>query len=206
MRSRTEADLPGRCPRCYLVARYCLCAELPALDNRIEVVVLRHRMESLKSTNTGRIAALALKRCTLLDYEVPGPEIDQAVRDHLDGAWLLFPETAETLDRPVGTPERLVVLDGTWRQARRMVKRLPGVASLPRFSLPLSAGSTAPRLRYSPDPGNVSTLEAIGAALGLLENPSHHEALAALYRTYAERVFAGRGKKLEPPPLVEGVE
>jgi DTW domain-containing protein len=197
MRSRTEADLPGRCPRCYLVQRYCLCAALEPIDNRIEVVLLRHRMEGFKSTNTGRIAALALKRCIVIEYEVPGPEIDERLRPYLEAAWLLFPKADGSAVDPSGVPARLVVVDGTWRQARRMVKRLPEVAALPSFSLPELSPSSAPRLRHSPHPNNVSTMEAIGAALGHLENSAYEAALRSLYASYAERVFKGRGKKLE---------
>ena len=36
MRSRTPADLAGRCPRCYLPTRLCLCPQVPRLDTRTE--------------------------------------------------------------------------------------------------------------------------------------------------------------------------
>ncbi|HVG58233.1 MAG TPA: DTW domain-containing protein, partial [Hyalangium sp.] len=57
MRSRTPADLAGRCPRCYLPTRLCLCAQVPRLDTRTEFLVIRHNKEKEKSTNTARLAA-----------------------------------------------------------------------------------------------------------------------------------------------------
>ena len=83
MRSRTPADLVGRCPRCYLPTRLCLCPELPRLDTRTELILIRHHKEKEKSTNTARIAALALARCQLRAYGSPGEPFDgpAALRD-----------------------------------------------------------------------------------------------------------------------------
>jgi DTW domain-containing protein YfiP len=62
----------------------------------------------------------------------------------------------------------LVVLDATWSQARRMFRKLGGLRGLPILRLP-DAAMPAARLRESPAPGKVSTIEAIARALRLLE-------------------------------------
>jgi len=66
----------GRCPRCYLPTRLCLCAEVPRLDTRTEFLVIRHNKEKEKSTNTARMAALSLSRCRVLTYGAPGQPFD----------------------------------------------------------------------------------------------------------------------------------
>ena len=58
MRSRKIA----RCGGCGLYPQLCVCSSLPALQTRVEVVVLVHRLERFKSTNTGRLATRALAR------------------------------------------------------------------------------------------------------------------------------------------------
>src|SRR5690606_15592540 len=112
-------------PRCWLRTAYCICAEVPKLVTRTEVVVVRHEREAWKSTGTARVALQALERSALVEFGDDPPLADAALRAYTDGAALLFPETGVE-PRPLGAPpRRLIVLDGTWRQTRRMLKKLP---------------------------------------------------------------------------------
>ena len=65
-------------------------------------------------------------------------------------------------------PLLLVVPDGTWRKARKLLHLNPLLAQLPRVTLPEGAVSRY-RLRKAPGPGALSTLEAIVQALEILE-------------------------------------
>ncbi len=49
-----------RCPRCLLQQRVCLCAEIPTVATQTRVVIVRHHTEQHRSSNTGRLAHLAL--------------------------------------------------------------------------------------------------------------------------------------------------
>ena len=64
----------------------------------------------------------------------------------------------------------LVVPDGTWRKARKLLHLNPLLAQLPRVTLPEGAVSRY-RLRKAPGPGALSTLEAIVQALEIIEAP-----------------------------------
>ena len=75
-------------------------------------------------------------------------------------------------------PITLVVPDGTWSQAVRARRRIPGLADIPCAALPPGLVSTY-RLRHDPRAGRVSTLEAIAHALGVLEGPAHRRGAAA---------------------------
>ena len=192
MRSRTLVDLPGRCPRCWLREGFCICAEVPKLQLRTEVVLVRHEREAWKSTGTARVALQALERSRLLEYGEDGATTDEALRPLADGAALLFPETGVAPAPLPEPPRRLIVLDGTWRQTRRMLKKLPSLAAVPRLVLPEK--TTAPlRLRESDDPLGRSTLEAIADALDVLEGPAASAPLHALHALFVERVFKARG-------------
>jgi len=192
MRSRTPEDLAGRCPRCFLPTSLCLCAEVPCVPTRTELLIIRHHKETLKSTNTARMAALALPRCRILTYGAPGlPPFDVSVLT-APGTWLLFPDAQPP---PPGTPppERLVVLDGNWTQARRMYQRLPELRRLPGLSLPPPAPNTR-RLRRSPHPYGMSTVEAIAGAIAVLEGEALARPLLALHELMIDRVLAARGR------------
>ncbi|CAM3145363.1 DTW domain-containing protein [Corallococcus sp. ZKHCc1 1396] len=190
MRSRTPEDLAGRCERCYLPATWCLCAQVPVVPTRTELLVIRHNKEAQKSTNTARIAALALPRCRIVSYGAPGQPFDASVLDDGADTWLLFPDAPEA-EGPL--PQRLVVIDGSWAQARRMVQRVPGLRRLPGMRLP-PPGPDTRRLRRPPHPDGMSTLEAMAGALARLEGEDVARPLLTLHELMVERVLASRGR------------
>jgi DTW domain-containing protein YfiP len=192
VRSFTSADLPGRCKRCWVKDPHCVCAEVPLVRPRTEVVVVRHQREGWKSTGTTRIAALALPSLRCLEYGDDAlPARDELTPALLEGAAVLFPaEPAAPWD--AAATRRLVVLDGTWRQARRMFKRLPALHALPRLSLPPAAAPVR-RLRSTTFEDGRSTLEAIADALALLEGPGVAAPLHALHALFVARTLQARG-------------
>jgi DTW domain-containing protein YfiP len=161
------------------------------LETRTEFLVIRHNKEAHKSTNTARLAALALPSCRILTYGAPGQPFDISVLT-APGTWLLFPDAQPP---PPGTPppERLVVLDGNWTQARRMYQRLPELRRLPGLALPPPAPDTR-RLRRSPHPYGMSTVEAIAGAIAVLEGEEVARSLHALHEVMIDRVMAARGR------------
>jgi DTW domain-containing protein YfiP len=164
-----------RCSRCLL--QHCLCAEIPAIATQTRIVIVRHHLEIFRASNTGRLAHLALPNSALLDH---GGATGAARLPALEGMWLLYPEgpVAEAPIEPA--PRALVVLDATWSQARRMYRKLEGLRGLPLLRLP-DAPMPAARLRESPAPGRVSTIEAIARALRLLEGDAAAEPLEQLF-------------------------
>ncbi|HTM18849.1 MAG TPA: DTW domain-containing protein [Kofleriaceae bacterium] len=183
---------PGRCPRCFLQLHLCLCAEVRPIDNRTHVVVLRHWLESGKNSNTARIAALALARCSVHDLgrDLPAEQVDRLATP---GTWLLFPDGPALTTAPSPPPARLLVLDGSWHQARHMRQKLHGLRGLPVLCLP-PAPAPVERLRRPPRQGALATIEAIAAALALLEGEAPAAALRDLYALQVTRSrISGRG-------------
>ena len=173
-----------QCPRCLYPQRVCLCSEIPEVATRTRVVIVRHHLERFRSSNSGRLAHLALPNSEIVEH---GGGRGPAVLPALDGAWLLYPLGEPMRVAPVPPPRQLVVLDATWSQARRMYRKL-GVHHLPILRLPDEPMPVA-RMRASPGPGQVSTIEAIARALALLEGP---EAAAPLERLFAVAVARAR--------------
>lgn len=175
-----------RCARCLFPVRACLCADVPRVATRTQVVIVRHHRERWRSSNSGRLAHLALPNSLLVDHGgLPGP----AALPPLDDAWLVYPEgepARAPIDRP---PARLVVLDGTWPQARRMYLRLSSLRRLPVLRLP-DDDMPAARLRKAPAPGRVSTIEAIARALRLVEGETVATPLERLFGVAVARASA----------------
>jgi len=191
MRSRTAPDFVNRCRRCYLHHAHCLCAEVPRLANRTRIVLVRHVLEALKTTNTGRIALLALPNSLLLDYGGPQPLDYAPLRE--PGSWLLYPGGTPTDIRGLTAPTQLVVLDGSWSQARRMMRHVPALRSMPRLVLP-APQRVLPKLRQPPFPGALSTLESVAEALAVLEGESMGGPLRVLHQRLVDGVLDTRGR------------
>lgn len=191
MRHRTEDHLPGRCPRCWLRQQWCVCEQIPQIDSKVGFQIVRHVLEGRKSTNTVRVAALALSRCEVWDYDGPDTALDARL-SALTEPCLLFPG-AEPPSGPLNF-ENVVVLDGTWRQARKMIRKLPSLAKMPRVSVPPPA-VVPRRLRHSDDESHMSTLEAIAQAIGIFGHPEKAQALHELHRLWVERTLIGRGMR-----------
>lgn len=175
-----------RCPRCLLQRRVCLCAAIPTVVTRTRIVIVRHHLERWRSSNSGRLAHLALPNSEIVDH---GGTAGVAVLPSLAGAWLVFPEGEPVVTSPVPAPRQLVVLDATWSQARRMFRKLSGLRGLPILRL-ADAPMPAARLRESPAPGRVSTIEAIARALRLIEGEAPAAALEALFAVAVARAAA----------------
>lgn len=169
-----------RCERCLFQRRVCLCADIPRIENHTQVVIVRHHLERNRSSNSGRLAAMALTGCTIVDH---GGDLGRATLPPLDGAWLVYPQGDVAV--PATPPKQLVFLDASWSQARRMYRKLDGLRGLPILRLALDAST--PRLRESPAPGFGSTIEAVAAALRLFEGDAVADPLLRLFQQAIKR-------------------
>jgi len=143
-------------------------------------LLLQHPSESGHALNTARLAALGLQNAELLVAE-RFEDLQARLDDPVYRPCLLFPgDDAEVLGagmpREDSRPLLLVVPDGTWRKARKLLHLNPVLAALPRLALPDGMTSRY-RVRKAPAAGALSTLEAVVAALNLLESPASFDAL-----------------------------
>ncbi|MGQ0508027.1 MAG: tRNA-uridine aminocarboxypropyltransferase [Myxococcaceae bacterium] len=184
-----------RCPRCFM-PNGCICDAIPKLKPRTEVIVVQHALEMFKTSNTARLAVIALARASLKIYGAKGIDFDEAALVAPDTA-VLFPEDAA---QPLPKPKRLIVVDGSWSQARRMSQKISALRRLPRFSLPPAPAETA-RLRQPPTEQGMSTLEAIAYALKALEGEALSRPLLELHSEHSRRILTLRG--LRKPSVEE---
>jgi DTW domain-containing protein YfiP len=167
---------------------HCICSELPRIDTKTEVIIIRHSVEARLTSNTGRLAALCLTHCRLLEYRGDAP-FDASSIDPLSSV-LLYPGTEAP---PSLIPKRLIVIDATFRQARRMYQRIPILHQTPQLALP--APKVAPmRLRVPPHPEGMSTIEAVAYGLSLVEDPKLKIPLLDTYARFVEHADRQRGR------------
>jgi DTW domain-containing protein YfiP len=189
MSSTAEAQPRATCARCRRPLPYCYCARLPNLTSTTDVLFLQHPKERDKAIGTARIAHLSLPSSTLVE----GIALDEhrAVAPLLerDDVALLFPGPGARLahEWAADPPSTLVVIDGTWWQAKRVLERSPRLAALPRVSLAPSAPSNY-RIRKAPSDLHLSTVEAVATTLGILEGaPEKFAEMLAPFELMVER-------------------
>ena len=167
--SGSENEVRQRCCQCFRPMSLCFCEAIPLIDNRTDVLILQHVGERFHPFNTARIVQKALCHCRLIvDHN------RRLAAHHLpirSGAGLLYPDAnAHSLTElsAAERPTQLVIIDGTWHQAKTIVRDVPQLRELPCYRLtPSSAGQY--RIRREPNAQSLSTLEATVAALQVLE-------------------------------------
>ncbi|MBT2294193.1 tRNA-uridine aminocarboxypropyltransferase [Pseudomonas fluorescens] len=184
------------CPRCHRPQSHCLCPLIPSLDSRTRVLLLQHPSEVNHALNTARLAALGLNNAELIVGEV-FEDLSGLLNQPGYRARLLFPgEEAQPMHAyaPSDDPLLLVVPDGTWRKARKLLHLNPLLAALPRVTL-AAGGVSRYRLRKAPGPGALSTVEAIVQALQTLEAPTSFEPLLRPFEALIEGQIAAMGEQ-----------
>lgn len=156
---------------CFRPRQLCFCASIPQIDNKTRILLIQHRRERFHAFNTARIVHRALSQCNLITDH--NDSMSQQFSDTPLAAdvGLLFPgDGAKLLTEidPSDYPSQLVIIDGTWNQAKTLFRALPRLAELPKFSLAPESPSRY-RIRREPNEQAVSTLEATVAALSVLE-------------------------------------
>lgn len=181
------------CPRCQRPLPACLCAWVRPTANRLPVLVLQHPQEAGQAKGSVRLLGLSLQACTVQVGDAFDPAALAAWLGPPGASLLLYPDApgaAPPREGPLPMPARLVLLDGTWRQARGLLRSHPVLQALPRWALPDLA---PPRygIRRAQHAAQRSTLEAACAALGLLEGrPAHYAPLLDAFSGWVAQVAA----------------
>jgi len=170
------------------------------VDTATRIVFLQHPREAKIAIGTARIAHLGLSRSELyqgVDFSRHARITELIAKP---GTALLFPgEGAVAPDALKLPPETLLVIDGTWPQARRMMTLNPGFRALPRIGfMPRQPGNY--RIRREPAPHCMATVEAVVEVLAAFErDSSRFSHLLRAFDRMVERQLAGIAARTEPP-------
>jgi DTW domain-containing protein YfiP len=160
------------CGRCRRPTSVCYCVALPRIETTTRVVILQHPRERDMPIGTARMASLCLPHSELhvgVRWADSAP-LARALRDPARPPILLYPGPGarDILREPPVGPVTLVVVDGTWSQAKTVVRDNPVLQALPRYAFATPEPSQY-RIRREPRAEYVSTIEALMHVLGALE-------------------------------------
>jgi DTW domain-containing protein YfiP len=176
----------------------CICALIPRIETRTRLLLVLHRLEERKTTNTGRLGTLCLPNSEIVVRGHEGRANEPLALPDGTQPLLLFPAEDAGPIAPFARSDRPVVLvvpDGTWRQASKVRARVPGLRGVPCVTLPAGKPSHY-HLRVDAHDHGLATLEAIARALGILEGergPQIQQQLEDVLRAMVERTLWSRG-------------
>lgn len=165
------------CWHCLRPESHCHCKLISPFFAHCNTLILQHPREKKRFYSTAKLIQQWIRNCKL----VRGIEFDQThIRD-------LFPQTQLAVLFPEGnavpaTSIRLsaattvIVIDGTWSEAKKIYRHNTWIATLPHISLSPLLRSRY-RIRKQPRPECLSTIEAL--AYMFIENSSLKQQTAA---------------------------
>lgn len=175
-----------RCQVCALPLALCFCDTLEPIARVTRVLVVQHRNEEAKTSNSARLAVRLVERGAL---EVRGKKGAPPPVKPEGPRLALFPGGRPLSAADVGA--LLVVPDGNWTQARRLACQDVALRDAELVTLPDPAPSRF-RLRRSPRPGAVCTFEAIAAAAGVFEGPLVEARMLEVFERFIALALAFR--------------
>lgn len=187
-----------RCNTCLLRVDLCLCevgkTMSEGLNPDFDFVLLMHKKETYKPTNTGRLLVDLFPNNSHVfcwSRQQPQPELLALLEDPKRSFCILFPGDED--DERVSSqwqhsgPEdnrrkTFIILDGTWKQARRMFNLSPYLAKLPVLALDHNQVSTY-LTRQAAHEHYLSTAESVGLAL---QQSGDQQSATAVLKYYGE--------------------
>jgi len=192
MSTSTTAHEPRpTCLTCLRPQSTCYCRHVRPIETRTRVVILQHPRERDVAIGTARMASLCLPGSELhVGIHWNGsPALRRALSDPARPAALLYPGPGaiDVRQHPPQGPITLVVVDGTWWQAKQLVRDNAELAALPRYAFTPDSPSQY-RIRKEPQAEYVSTIEALVYVLGALEgDPARFHALLEPFRAMVDQ-------------------
>ncbi|MBI3700480.1 MAG: DTW domain-containing protein [Afipia sp.] len=191
IKSTSPVDEIPECPRCGKPMPLCICEDIKPIDNRIELLILQHPQEQDRALGTARLTALQFKKATL-KIGLSWPSLSKALgRDADPQNWAILYLGSVKLadldtDRDLVAVDRkgeleegqrgilkniegVVLLDGTWSQAKALWWRNAWMLKCQRIVLGPKRPSLYGKLRKEPRGDGLSTIEAAGLTLSRLE-------------------------------------
>jgi len=187
------------CPRCLKPLPLCICDSITPIESRISLLILQHPQEQDRALGTARLTALHFKDA-VVKIGLSWPSLAKALGRpvHDPSRWaVLYLGSAKVADFETDRDivainrkgeieehqrailkdiEGIVLLDGTWSQAKALWWRNAWMLKCQRVILGPAHPSRYGKLRREPRRDGLSTIEAAAMLLSSLEKRPDIEA------------------------------
>jgi DTW domain-containing protein YfiP len=212
--SREMAAAAADCPHCLKPHAVCVCEEITPIENRVAVLILQHPQEQDRLLGTARLTLRHLKNAEM-KIGLSWPSLTKALGRPAEpqrwgvlylgsarGAALAPGRDLVLLDKKgvaahpdqesvLAGIEGIIVLDGSWSQAKALWWRNAWMLKSRRLLLAPPRPSRYGKLRREPRADSLATIEAVALALSRLEQrPEIAQALNGSFERLLERCRA----------------
>ncbi len=207
-----DPNAPDSCPQCDKPRALCVCDRIVVLKPRTHVVILQHPQELDKTLGTAKLTALSIEGAHVrvglswsgLAQALGGDDDDVdpkrwgvlytgSLPRELNAVEktqpiVLMDRNGKPLDPAKRPLEGILVIDGTWSQAKTLWWRNAWLLKLARVILHPKEPSAYGKLRAQSQRHHLATIEATAEALaGLGEKAEIRAQLLRLFRTMVQR-------------------
>ncbi len=203
--NKVESSAKARCTVCFQAQATCYCHLITPLSLNFKFVILIHPIEARRRVATGRMSHLCLKNSVLLrghDFS-KHKTLNEILSDPKNHPVILHPgqpsanlSTMSQDERKAICPEgktlTIIVIDGTWATAKKMLKHSQNLKHIPKISFTPETPSNF-RVRKQPHSQCYSTIEAIhqtiellGSSFGFNTTSRKHDGLLDVFNAMVE--------------------
>jgi DTW domain-containing protein YfiP len=217
-----EAEVIPDCPHCHKPMPLCICDSITPIESKISLLILQHPQEQDRALGTARLTALHFKDA-VLKIGLSWPSLSKALGRpvHDPSRWaVLYLGSAKVADLETDRDivainrkgeieenqrailkdiEGIVLLDGTWSQAKALWWRNAWMLKCQRVILGPAQPSRYGKLRREPRSDGLSTIEAAAMLLGGLEK--RPDIAATLYGSFERMLIKYREAQSVLPEL-----
>jgi len=189
----TDVNPREICNECQRPTKTCWCSSLPnppiGLSSRVDkVIIFQHPKEVKRPHQTAKIAVKSIGegKCqihTRSKIKADDPVLLEATSRSGSSVYLMYPNRNSVDVKTLKSQHKsstIILLDGTWHEAKKLLERSPSLAKLPSLHLDLHSGTgeeevssswvkSAFIIKTQPDPKCMSTVETVAHTLALIE-------------------------------------
>jgi DTW domain-containing protein YfiP len=194
------------CNKCGLPEINCICDKAPKIKTDAKIWILSTEKEFYRPSNTARLLELINPHSTeiFLWERTEKPEkLIENINDERYETYLLFPvEDEQAQCRKIeyentGKIPAFILIDGTWKEARKILRKSDYLNKLPRISLEPNFKSQYD-LRRGAAEGNLCTIEAAVEVLKISNEIENSLVIDEFYSLFLRSYKAGAsGHKLK---------
>ena len=220
----TGVEEVPECADCGKPLPLCICDSVTPIENKVSLLILQHPQEQDRALGTARLTAMHFENA-VVKIGLSWPSLSKALGRPVDdpSRWAVLylgsakvseldtdkeivainrkGELEEHQRAILGDIEGIVLLDGTWSQAKALWWRNPWMLKCQRVILGPRRASRYGELRREPRRDGLSTIEAAGMLLaGLEKRPDIAETLNGAFERMLTRFREVQGTMPELAP------
>lgn len=160
------------CPKCHYPVKACLCESIEQVEISTELIILQDPSEVGHAKNSVRLLSLVIPDTQVVVGETPDDfsQLQRQLNASAKPIYLVYPcdESQNAAKVNFDSGAIILLLDGTWRKAYKLLQLNPWLLQYPALHLDLESASNY-TIRKASRSDSLSTLEAVAMMLNIIE-------------------------------------